>query len=713
MDRRGAPDGGLGGTMFNTSQAGNGPGGAESGPVLSAPWCRDGGTVAVIGGGPAGAFFALHALRKAGVMGVSLRVILLERQWQPGGAGLGGSSGWKGCNHCAGGLSPRLFDVLGSMGLELPKDLVQSEIESISIQGYWKNIELEVPPGRRMASVYRGSRPARRADRNQTFDLYLLEQACAAGAEVIEGEVWEVRRSEGARPVICYRAAGGRQVLEADFVVFAAGMNGEGCAGEGGSGMVRMLEGMIPGYRAPRLRRALVFELESKPELPPAMDGQLHFVEYGSRELQLEMCSLVPKRGFITVVLVGASVDAAGRGSAEVEILRQFLDLPHIHKLLGGRARLETACACHPAMVVRTARRPFGDRVAAIGDMATSRLYKDGILSAHRTAEALAETLLTRGCDQESLEAGYGPVIRQFRRDNRFAAVVFLLHRIFFGSSFLSRVLYQAVLTERKALPRQQRRLERLLWLIASGDAHYEKVFWALLHPSTLGSILVGGLFITLRNMVTELLFGLRWQGFGRFTTGVERERLEAKRGVFSRLLAEAGMALPSVLEFERMYTVRIFASADRVMEQLGRFGEADRRYFRPRWVRVERVAGRPNQPGCVIRYFIGSRHLSFGLVLERQEGSHVSIYRVVDGFARGGVLIFDIEQGRQNTSDLSIYVAFAFARGRRWLTRPFWWGLRCLFPAFVHDVLWNHSLCTLKDVAEIAHQEAASAASS
>ena len=41
------------------------------------------------------------------------------------------------------------------------------------------------------------------------------------------------------------------------------------------------------------------------------------------------------------------------------------------------------------------------------------------------------------------------------------------------------------------------------------------------------------------------------------------------------------------------------------------------------------------------------------------------------------------------------------FVRGRTWLTRPFWWLFRWLFPAYIHDVLWNHSLCQLKDLLE------------
>lgn len=39
----------------------------------------------------------------------------------------------------------------------------------------------------------------------------------------------------------------------------------------------------------------------------------------------------------------------------------------------------------------------------------------------------------------------------------------------------------------------------------------------------------------------------------------------------------------------------------------------------------------------------------------------------------------------------LSIFVGFNFSR------QP----IKHLFPAFIHDVLWNYSLCQLKDVIE------------
>jgi hypothetical protein len=351
-------------------------------------------------------------------------------------------------------------------------------------------------------------------------------------------------------------------------------------------------------------------------------------------------------------------------------------------------------------MVVGSARIPFDDRVAAVGDLVTARLYKDGILSACQTAKALADAALERGVDRESLEAGYAPTLRHFKLDNRFAALVFLLHRIVFSSSVLSRVVYQAIITERKARRARRRRLERILWNIASGDDDYRHIFGAMIHPVTLWSVLTGGALVTLRNYLTELLFGLKWEGFGRFTTGVAIERLEAKRAVFSNLIAAANVDMPRKLDFERMYTIKVNASQEDILAQLGRFGEPDRGYLRPRWLSISRTAGTPNTSGCVIEYEVVHPWLRFHLVLERLVGGHVAIYRVRDGFARGGILVFEIEKVHSEICALSIYVAFNFPRGHHWPGRIFG---RCFVGCSLvrSDVLWNHSLCQFKDVVE------------
>lgn len=658
--------------------------------------------VAVIGGGPAGAFFAIHLLQRAKALGRDLRVVIIERRWPSRTSPPDDpQAAWKGCNYCAGGISPKLNDVLKSLNLKLPKEVIQSQIHSVNIQGYWKNIELDVPAGREMLSIYRGVLPLRRADGHHNFDSFLLQEAAKAGAELIGGEVDDVCFSNGGRPLIRYSAGGVEATLEADLAVFAVGINEAPGFRKTSGGASRMLQNLVPGFSPPRRRRALVFELEALPAVPAGLEGTIHFIEYGSKSLRLEMCSLVPKRGSVTVVLMGPSVDDLTGPKETQDIIRQFLELPHIRKLLPSQARRRPACVCLPYMAVGSARRPFADRIAAIGDLVTSRLYKDGILSAYLTGRALAETVLAGGIDSRSLRQGYGPTLQRFRKDNRFAAVVFFLNRVFFSSSSLSRILYQAVITERKTHFAPDRHLEKILWCIASGDDWYEDIFFSMIRPATLGSILTGGALITLRNFLTELFFGLRWEGFGRFTTGVAKERFHAKRQAFSRDIAELDIPVPSHWEFERMYTIKIRAPRAEIMGQLGRFGETDRGFFQPRWVRIRRFFGQPNVPGCEIRYELPFRFLSFSLVLERIVDESLAVYRVQNGFARGGVLLFEIEKSSGENHTLSIYVAFNFTRGRTRMTRPLWRLFRFLFPAFIHDVIWNHSLCQFKDIVE------------
>ena len=660
----------------------------------------------VIGGGPAGSFFAIHLLREAKELGRHLAVTILERR-RSGQAPEGGDAAsacgggvWKGCNYCAGGISPRLFDILENLRLSLPGELVQRRIDSVTIQGFWKNIELQVPAGRRMLSVFRGSRPCSSAQHERSFDSFLLDQAAAAGAELVAGEVFDVFRAADGRPVVRFERDGRKDQIPADFLVFAAGVNEREGIPPDQSRVLAGLKRLVPDFVAPGVRQALVFEIAGKPRLPATLASTVHFVEYGSRELRLEMCSLVPKRDYITVILIGRSIDRAGKGDAHA-LIRQFLELPHIRKLAPLGLRPATACFCRPNMVVRSARNPFGDRVAAVGDIVTARLYKDGILSAQQTAQALAECALDDGVDRASLKAGYEPTLKRFALNNRMASLVFFLHRLFFSSSVLSRILYQAVIAERKSTPAGRRSLESILWRIASGDDEYVEICRSVLRPATLWSVIQGGALLTLRNYLTEVFFGLKWEGIGRFTTGVALERLWEKRRQFARLLAQARVTGLSKPAFERMYTIKIGAPRERIFDQLGRFGEKDRPFLRPRWLRIRRVAGEPNRPGCVIQYEVVSRRMVFHLQLIQVLGSHLAVYRVQDGFARDGILLFEIEEAEPEMCALSIYVAFNFPQGRQWLGRLFWRCFRLLFPAFVHDVLWNHSLCQLKDSVE------------
>lgn len=669
---------------------------------------EDRATIVVVGGGPAGAFFAIKMLRRAKGAARAIEVLILERKRES--QDCEPSYGFplrEGCNYCAGGISPRLADILDDMGLTLPEEVLQSRVQSLTIHGEWKNIELPIPDGRRMLSVFRGSRPRHRAARHVNFDSYLLQKAVEEGAKVVTGEVYEVCRSASDKPLVKYRAAQGALKLEkskeADFVVFAGGVNQIPGMDLSGDRLFGNLGRVLPGVRPPRVRKSLICELATDEDLASSIEGEVHFAQYGSRNLQIEMSSLIPKAEAITVVLLGRSVDMA-HPSDNARIVKEFLQLPHIRRLLPAKVDLSPTCMCNPNMTVGAARRPFGDRIALVGDMVVSRLYKDGILSAHLTASALVDCILYRGVDKHSLMRGYGPIIRGFRRDVWFGRFVFLLNRITFSNPVLSRVLYQAVLTERKTRPRQQRRLALLLWQIASGDDSYGWILISMFHPFTLWRIATGGFLVTLRNYLTELVFGLEWESLGRYPTGIPKDVFETKRREFDDAFDEEHRQRRP--DFESMYSIRIRGFPERIFHQLGKFGDEDRRYLKPRMVKVHRTSGAANQLGSVVQYDLPFRWLSFSVILECVVDRRRLVYRVRDGFAAGGVLIFDLKEIRKGVFLLSTYVGFSFPRPNNPIKRAVWFAFRFAFPGFVHDVVWNHSLCKLKDLVEMEEKE-------
>lgn len=663
----------------------------------------DGATVVVVGGGPAGAFFAIRALRRARQLGKDLDVVILEKRRELCFFASTLSFAGGGCNYCAGGISPRLNDVLRDNGLTLPDDVVEGRTTEVTVHGDWKSVELPVPEGREMLSVFRGSRPRQRPDRYTNFDAFLLERAAAEGARVIAAEVRDIGYTSTGRALVSYHLTpdngSGDETIEADFAVFAAGVNRAPGMDLGSDRLYQALERLLPGFRPPQVRKALICEMQADEDLFDHMQGEAHFVLYGSREIQIEMASLIPKGRWITIVLLGRSVDRAQPRDYQ-QLVKSFLELPHIERLLPRRIRLRPICLCHPNMTVGVARHPFGRRVALVGDMAVARLYKDGIFSSYLTGVALADCILEEGIDRESLRRRYWPVVKGIQVDNRFGRLVFLLTRVIFSRPVISRMVYQALLTERKTRRKHERHLALVLWRIASGDDTYRHILASVFRLSLVWLVAVGGVLTTIRNYATERVFGLKWQGIGRYPTGVPVEDVEKKRQEIMSVLGIPLFERPP--EVERMYSIKVKAAEATVFRELGRFGDSDRAYFTPRMVKVRRISGEANEVGCTIRYDNIIPWLSFSVVLQKVVEERYLLFRVRDGFAQGGVLAFDIDRKKPGGGFLTIYVAFDFPKGESPVGRFGWYLFKLAFPGFVHDVLWNQSLCRLKQLVEV-----------
>ena len=66
----------------------------------------DGASIVVVGGGPAGSFFAIQALRKARELGRTISLTIFERKTEVCFYRPLAFCSWEGCNYCAGGSLP-------------------------------------------------------------------------------------------------------------------------------------------------------------------------------------------------------------------------------------------------------------------------------------------------------------------------------------------------------------------------------------------------------------------------------------------------------------------------------------------------------------------------------------------------------------------------------------------------------------------------------
>jgi len=658
--------------------------------------------VAIVGGGPAGSFFAIHLLREAKRLGRNIEIVIVEKRGQTDPSS--DDFQCRGCNFCAGLVSPRLNKILDEHGLVVPEEIIQGHIDYVWIQGQWKNFGLRVPKEMQMCSVFRGSLPGRRTGRPAGFDGFLLGEAVKEGARIVGGEVQAISYAASGMPSLTVRTQSGERVsLDAGFVTIATGINAHCGLDYRNDALIASVKQLNPAFVPGKSRKAFIFELDvGENYLERHMRREIYFIEYGSKHLALEHTALVPKGRFLTVAMIGKCIDQAVLPRDSPQIVHDFLTLPQIERILPGIEAAPLACACAPRMTVTTAKCPFGDRFAIIGDAVGSRLNKDGLYSAHVTASRLAQTVLHDGIDKQALAQGYGKAIKWLAADNRFGRMVFGMSRVAFTRPVLSRIVYQAFATECKVREERSRPLSKVLWKIASGTADYRQVLHEMCGSVVLRSIIVGA-GVTLRNVAFEVLLGLKWGEYGRYPTVVLKEKREV---VKENLALSLGKELGESPDFERMYVIKIRGSEEEIMEELAKLGRPTARFVNPRLVDVRQIQGLPNQVGSVIRYRIPFLGLGSEMHLTRRIGCETLLYEVDKQLVERGKVIFNVAPAKDGNRRLAIYTSFDYKRGKGIAGRIIWEGVRLLFPGFVHDIVWNHALCTIKEEVEGKHDQ-------
>ena len=430
----------------------------------------EGSRVAVVGGGPAGSLFSAFLLRLARVAGVQLELELFE----PRDFRLAGPAG---CNHCGGIVSESLVQVLAAEGVQLPEGVVQRGIDSYVLHVDAGSVRIDPPlREKRIAAVYRGNGPREGGESEvRSFDRHLLELAEAEGAVVRRSVVTGLGREADGRPVLI--TADGRS-RSADLLVLAVGIN---------SRLLEEAEGL--GLARPRAEGVKTFITElrmGREEVERALGHSMHVFLLDLP--RLEFAALVPKGDFVTCCLLGRDIDD--------ELVSGFLSAPEVRACFPGGEVPQPCCHCFPRINVRPAWPPYADRLLLVGDCGVTRLYKDGIGAAYRTAKAAATAAMFSGIDAASLARSYEPACRRLTRDNALGRLLFAGSHVAQRFGFLRRAILHMTRREQFS-PAAAKRLSSMLWDLFTGSAPYREVFLRGLHPGFLagfGRHLLGAL---------------------------------------------------------------------------------------------------------------------------------------------------------------------------------------------------------------------------
>ena len=415
----------------------------------------DGSRIGVIGGGPAGSFFAFFLFKMAESVGLNISVDIYEPR-------LFTHRGPAGCNHCGGVVSESLVQLLATEGINLPPTVVRRGIESYVLHTDVGKVHIDTPlQEKRIAAVYRGNGPKQSEPVEIAgFDRHLLDLSASAGARLVRKLVTGFDWDHG-KPQI--RTADGDAVTY-DLVAVAAGVN---------SHILEKLNSATQDYRPPGTLRAFISEFHLGQETIDQWLG--HSMHVFLLDLpRLEFAALIPKGDFATLCLLGEDVDD--------ELIESFLATPEVRGCFPDAVVPTPVCHCFPRINVRAAVRPFADRIVWIGDSGVNRLFKDGIGSAYRTSKAAAKTAVFAGISRADFEKGFWPECRTLTLDNKIAKLIFGVTTLIQRLRFLRRGVLR--MTAREQLDVGKNRLmSSVLWDVFTGSEPYKEILLRTFNP--------------------------------------------------------------------------------------------------------------------------------------------------------------------------------------------------------------------------------------
>ena len=425
----------------------------------------DGGSsVAVIGSGPAGSFFSFFLLELAERAGLNISVDIYDNKDFS-------KCGPAGCNHCGGIVSESLVQLLATEGINIPTKVAQKGIESYVLHMDVGSVRIETPVHeKRIAAMYRGAGPLGTKDAKWgSFDSFLQAHAVSKGAQLVNDKVMSICFDSNL-PLVQTRNGLSKTY---NLLVGAVGVNNIAA--------LKLFEGLEFGYQSPQITKTFICEFFLGPEMIKKYFGNSMHV-FLLNIPRLEFAALVPKTDNITLILLGKEIDK--------ELVQTFMNTPEVKRCFPPDwVDIRWPCQCFPKINIKSAIKPFADRVVLVGDCATTKLYKNGIGAAYYTAKAAATTAIFKGISSNDFLHHYWPACQSITNDNKIGGVVFAATRLIQKIRFARRGVLRMTSGEQQKRGAHQR-MSMVLWDTFTGSATYWDIFLRALHPFFLTRLL-------------------------------------------------------------------------------------------------------------------------------------------------------------------------------------------------------------------------------
>jgi flavin-dependent dehydrogenase len=412
--------------------------------------------VAVIGAGPAGTFFSYFLYALAERVGMEVHVDIFESRDFT-------NPGPPGCNMCGGIVSESLVQTLATEGINLPSSVIQRGIDSYVLHMDVGSVKIETPlQEKRIGAVHRGAGPkGYEGAQWDSFDDFLLKLAMDKGANLVSGRVDEIRWEEG-HPAVKVRGGESRVY---DLLVVAVGVN---------SATLKLFQDLDIKYVPPETTKTFICEYALGQEtIEDHLGSSMH--TYLLKIPRLEFAAMIPKGEYATVCMLGKKIDK--------ELVQSFLNSPEMKRCLPPDWNSQKeVCRCMPKINIKGSNQPFSDRLIFVGDCGISRLYKDGIGAAYKTAKAAATTVVFSGISEEALKKRFWPACQKLERDNRIGKLIFSSIGLIHSFPFARRAILRMVSTEQENKKMPQR-MSTALWDLFTGSAPYREVLIRMAHP--------------------------------------------------------------------------------------------------------------------------------------------------------------------------------------------------------------------------------------